>query len=165
MFNDLLYAYFLQHSTFRNVVSYGAFIWSPSPHSQVMFTACELGVFDLLLESGDPLSLDVIAARLGTSTTGMERLLDACVGLKLLSVELTQKGGNKGRRRGITELQSGWGWRVPLEAIWSNPLLKQGHPEQVVWDHGHTASENLQEGRVESVTTVDGLCLCSVPEQ
>ncbi|NWZ23891.1 ASMT methyltransferase, partial [Asarcornis scutulata] len=60
--------------------------------SKVMFTACELGVFDLLLESGDPLSLDVIAARLGTSTTGMERLLDACVGLKLLSVELTQKG-------------------------------------------------------------------------
>ncbi|XP_035169501.1 acetylserotonin O-methyltransferase [Oxyura jamaicensis] len=60
--------------------------------SKVMFTACELGVFDLLLESGDPLSLDVIAARLGTSTTGMERLLDACVGLKLLAVELTQEG-------------------------------------------------------------------------
>ncbi|NXI70777.1 ASMT methyltransferase, partial [Anseranas semipalmata] len=59
--------------------------------SKVMFTACELGVFDLL-ESGEPLSLEVIAARLGTSTTGMERLLDACVGLKLLAVELTQEG-------------------------------------------------------------------------
>ncbi|XP_064930541.1 acetylserotonin O-methyltransferase isoform X2 [Columba livia] len=60
--------------------------------SKVMFTACELGVFDLLLEAGKPLSSDAIAARLGTSTTGMERLLDACVGLKLLTVELTQEG-------------------------------------------------------------------------
>ncbi|NXJ03617.1 ASMT methyltransferase, partial [Odontophorus gujanensis] len=60
--------------------------------SKVMFTACELGVFDLLLESGQPLSLDVIATRLGTSIMGMERLLDACVGLKLLAVELRQEG-------------------------------------------------------------------------
>ncbi|XP_035748751.1 acetylserotonin O-methyltransferase isoform X2 [Egretta garzetta] len=60
--------------------------------SKVMFTACELGVFDLLLESGEPLSSDAIAARLGTSTTGMERLLDACVGLKLLAADLTQEG-------------------------------------------------------------------------
>ncbi|NXP79711.1 ASMT methyltransferase, partial [Ramphastos sulfuratus] len=60
--------------------------------SKVMFTACELGVFDLLLETGEALSSDTIAARLGTSTTGMERLLDACVGLKLLTVELTQEG-------------------------------------------------------------------------
>ncbi|KAM9566672.1 acetylserotonin O-methyltransferase isoform 2-T2 [Guaruba guarouba] len=60
--------------------------------SKVMFTACELGVFDLLLESGKPLPTDAIAACLGTSTTGMERLLDACVGLKLLAVELTQEG-------------------------------------------------------------------------
>ncbi|XP_069731578.1 acetylserotonin O-methyltransferase isoform X2 [Phaenicophaeus curvirostris] len=60
--------------------------------SKVMFTACELGVFDLLLESGEPLTSDAMAARLGTSTMGMERLLDACVGLKLLAVELTQGG-------------------------------------------------------------------------
>ncbi|KFV68959.1 Acetylserotonin O-methyltransferase, partial [Dryobates pubescens] len=60
--------------------------------SKVMFTACELGVFDLLLETGEAMSSDTIAARLGTSSTGMERLLDACVGLKLLAVELTQEG-------------------------------------------------------------------------
>ncbi|NXK88913.1 ASMT methyltransferase, partial [Formicarius rufipectus] len=62
------------------------------PYPQVMFTACELGVFDLLLESGEPLSSDAIAACLGASTTGMERLLDACVGLKLLAVDVTQEG-------------------------------------------------------------------------
>ncbi|XP_037994364.1 acetylserotonin O-methyltransferase isoform X2 [Motacilla alba alba] len=60
--------------------------------SKVMFTACELGVFDLLLESGNPLSSDAIAAGLGASTMGMRRLLDACVGLKLLAVEMTQEG-------------------------------------------------------------------------
>ncbi|XP_051662808.1 acetylserotonin O-methyltransferase isoform X3 [Manacus candei] len=60
--------------------------------SKVMFTACELGVFDLLLESGEPLSSDSIASCLGTSITGMERLLEACVGLKLLAVEVTQEG-------------------------------------------------------------------------
>lgn len=54
-------------------------------------------MFDLLLESGKPLSSDAIAAGLGASTMGMRRLLDACVGLKLLAVEMTQEGGNKGR--------------------------------------------------------------------
>lgn len=67
-----------------------------------MFTACELGVFDLLLESGKPLSSDAIAAHLGANTIGMERLLDACVGLKLLTVEMTQEGGNEGRGMGIS---------------------------------------------------------------
>ncbi|NXD07500.1 ASMT methyltransferase, partial [Nothocercus nigrocapillus] len=60
--------------------------------SKVLFTACELGVFDLLLESGEPLSSDAIAAHLGSSPIGMERLLDVCVGLKLLAVEMTREG-------------------------------------------------------------------------
>uniref|UniRef100_A0A8C8RWF7 Acetylserotonin O-methyltransferase n=1 Tax=Pelusios castaneus TaxID=367368 RepID=A0A8C8RWF7_9SAUR len=58
-----------------------------------MFTACELGVFDLLLESEGPLSSDAIAERLGASTNGMEQLLNACVGLKLLGVEIRSEGG------------------------------------------------------------------------
>ncbi|XP_029459509.1 acetylserotonin O-methyltransferase-like isoform X5 [Rhinatrema bivittatum] len=56
--------------------------------SKTMFTACELGVFDLLLESEVPLSSAVIAQHLGSSADGMERLLSACVGLKLLEVDL-----------------------------------------------------------------------------
>ncbi|XP_078246422.1 acetylserotonin O-methyltransferase-like [Pogona vitticeps] len=55
--------------------------------SKVMFTASELGVFDLLLESGEPLSSGAIAEHLGTSPSGMERLLEACVGLKFLRME------------------------------------------------------------------------------
>ncbi|XP_029459502.1 acetylserotonin O-methyltransferase-like isoform X3 [Rhinatrema bivittatum] len=56
--------------------------------SKTMFTACELGVFDLLLEPEVPLSSAVIAQHLGSSVDGMERLLSACVGLKLLEVDL-----------------------------------------------------------------------------
>lgn len=58
-----------------------------------MFAACELGVFDLLRESKESLSSKVIAERLGTSIHGTERLLDTCVGLKLLSVEVKEEGG------------------------------------------------------------------------
>ncbi|XP_032621370.1 acetylserotonin O-methyltransferase-like [Chelonoidis abingdonii] len=60
--------------------------------SNIMFTACELGVFGLLLASEGSLSSDAIAERLGTSVSGMERLLDACVGLKLLEVEMKSEG-------------------------------------------------------------------------
>ncbi|KAJ1116253.1 hypothetical protein NDU88_004469 [Pleurodeles waltl] len=54
-----------------------------------MFTACELGIFDLLQESGSPLPSATIAERLHASKDGMERLLCACVGLKLLETEMS----------------------------------------------------------------------------
>ncbi|XP_060129406.1 acetylserotonin O-methyltransferase-like isoform X2 [Zootoca vivipara] len=54
---------------------------------KIMFTASDLGVFDLLMESKEPLTSVSIAEGLGTSPFGMERLLDACVGLKFLQVE------------------------------------------------------------------------------
>ncbi|XP_078512181.1 acetylserotonin O-methyltransferase-like [Lissotriton helveticus] len=56
--------------------------------SKAMFTACELGIFDLLQECGGPLSSTAIAERLHASVDGMERLLCACVGLKLLEFEM-----------------------------------------------------------------------------
>nr|XP_060622869.1 acetylserotonin O-methyltransferase-like [Anolis sagrei ordinatus] len=55
--------------------------------SKVMFTAAELGVFDLLSESEEPLTSVAIAERLGTRHIGMQRLLEACVALKLLRIE------------------------------------------------------------------------------
>ncbi|XP_041597928.1 acetylserotonin O-methyltransferase isoform X2 [Vulpes lagopus] len=55
--------------------------------SQVLFAACELGVFDLLAEAPEPLGAAAVAARLGTSSHGTELLLDTCVSLKLLQVE------------------------------------------------------------------------------
>nr|XP_060622864.1 acetylserotonin O-methyltransferase-like [Anolis sagrei ordinatus] len=61
--------------------------------SKVVFTACELGVFDLLLESKELLSSAVIAERLGTSHIGMKRLLETCVGLKLLRMERKDNEG------------------------------------------------------------------------
>ncbi|XP_078512182.1 acetylserotonin O-methyltransferase-like [Lissotriton helveticus] len=56
--------------------------------SKAMFTACELGVFDLLQVSGAPLSSAAIAERLQSNADGMERLLCTCVGLKLLETEM-----------------------------------------------------------------------------
>ncbi|CAH2220517.1 acetylserotonin O-methyltransferase [Pelobates cultripes] len=56
--------------------------------SKTMFTACELGVFDLLHESSERLSTADIASRLEISIDGADRLLSACVGLKLLKVEM-----------------------------------------------------------------------------
>ncbi|XP_047621505.1 acetylserotonin O-methyltransferase [Phacochoerus africanus] len=56
--------------------------------SQVLFAACELGVFDLLAEAPGPLGSAAVAAHLGISCWGTEQLLDACVLLKLLHVEM-----------------------------------------------------------------------------
>ncbi|XP_051245876.1 acetylserotonin O-methyltransferase 2 isoform X1 [Dicentrarchus labrax] len=55
--------------------------------SKVIFSACELGVFDLLLKSQEPLSAQHVAQELSTSVDGMERLLDALVGIEILEVE------------------------------------------------------------------------------
>lgn len=48
-----------------------------------MFAATKLGVFDRLVDG--PRSLDELAGALGCSRDGLERLLDACVGLSLLT--------------------------------------------------------------------------------
>uniref|UniRef100_A0A1A7ZLZ7 Acetylserotonin O-methyltransferase n=1 Tax=Nothobranchius furzeri TaxID=105023 RepID=A0A1A7ZLZ7_NOTFU len=57
--------------------------------SKVIFSASELGVFDLLLRSQEALSAQRVAQELGTSMDGMERLLDALVGIEILEVEVT----------------------------------------------------------------------------
>lgn len=35
----------------------------------------------------------------------------------------------------ITEPQTAWGWKRPLDVTWYNPLLKQGHLQQVAQDY------------------------------
>ncbi|KAM7376372.1 hypothetical protein PAMP_006113 [Pampus punctatissimus] len=64
--------------------------------SKVIFSACELGVFDLLLKSQEPLSAQHVARELGTSVDGIERLLDALVGIEILEVETTDGTGEEG---------------------------------------------------------------------
>ncbi|XP_060542611.1 acetylserotonin O-methyltransferase-like isoform X1 [Pantherophis guttatus] len=55
--------------------------------SKMVFTASQLGVFDLLRESGELMSSATVAERLKTSLTGMQMLLGACVEIKVLKVE------------------------------------------------------------------------------
>jgi acetylserotonin N-methyltransferase len=50
--------------------------------SKAMFAAVSLGVFDAL--ASGPKLLDALASELQTSRDGLERLLDACIGLQLL---------------------------------------------------------------------------------
>ncbi|XP_061735890.1 acetylserotonin O-methyltransferase [Nerophis ophidion] len=52
--------------------------------SKTLFTACELGVFDVLLAAARPLSAEEISRAVGASLDGAERLLAACSGLQLL---------------------------------------------------------------------------------
>lgn len=54
--------------------------------AQVVFSSCELGVFDLLLGAERPLSAEEISQAVGTSVDGTERLLAACAGLQLLNI-------------------------------------------------------------------------------
>lgn len=58
--------------------------------SKVIFSACELGVFDLLLEAQKPLSAEHVARELGASVDGMERLMDVLVGIEILEVETVE---------------------------------------------------------------------------
>ncbi|XP_039607634.1 acetylserotonin O-methyltransferase 2 isoform X2 [Polypterus senegalus] len=56
--------------------------------SKVIFTASQLGVFDLMLQCQKALSAECIAKELHTSQNGLERLLDALVGIDILDVEI-----------------------------------------------------------------------------
>ncbi|XP_036696726.1 acetylserotonin O-methyltransferase isoform X5 [Balaenoptera musculus] len=67
---------------------------------EVLFAACELGVFDLLAEAPEALGSAAVAARLGISSRGTELLLDACVSLKLLQVEVRREKGVWNRPHG-----------------------------------------------------------------
>lgn len=58
--------------------------------SKAIFSACELGVFDLLLQSQKPLSAAELAQKLGTSQDGIERLLDLMVAIEIVDVEVVQ---------------------------------------------------------------------------
>ncbi|XP_028993253.1 acetylserotonin O-methyltransferase [Betta splendens] len=52
--------------------------------SKTVFTACELGVFDVLLGAQRPLSAAEVSQAVGASLDGTQRLLAACTGLELL---------------------------------------------------------------------------------
>lgn len=67
---------------------------------EVLFAACELGVFELLAAAPEPLDSAAVSARLGASPQGTELLLDACVSLKLLQADVS---GGKGKRPGSLE--------------------------------------------------------------
>ena len=74
------------------ILTWFGFILCCSLLVQTLFTACELGVFDLLLGSQCPLSAVEISQTLGASLDGMQRLLAACAGLELLNTHCQDDG-------------------------------------------------------------------------
>lgn len=58
-------------------------------------------MFDLLLKSQEPLSAQHVARELETSEDGMERLLDALVGIEILEVENTKGTGEEEEEEGL----------------------------------------------------------------
>jgi len=52
--------------------------------SQALFTACDLGIFDILHTSSIPLSAQVISQNLSSNPDATTRLLDSLVSLELL---------------------------------------------------------------------------------
>lgn len=69
---------------------------------EVLFAACQLGVFDALAGAPEPLGADAVARRLGTSSRGTELLLDACVSLKLLQVHVRRGKGECPLEAGVS---------------------------------------------------------------
>ncbi|XP_061699426.1 acetylserotonin O-methyltransferase 2 isoform X3 [Syngnathoides biaculeatus] len=59
---------------------------------KVIFSACELGIFDLLTAPPCALTAQQVAVSCNASVGGTERLLDALVGMELLHVETQEDG-------------------------------------------------------------------------
>uniref|UniRef100_A0A2I3LEH7 Acetylserotonin O-methyltransferase n=1 Tax=Papio anubis TaxID=9555 RepID=A0A2I3LEH7_PAPAN len=98
--------------------------------SQVLFAACELGVFDLLAEAPGPLDVAAVAAGMEASAHGTELLLDTCVSLKLLKVET--RAGKAFYQN--TELSSAYLTRVSPTSQ-CNLLKYMGRTSYGCWGH------------------------------
>ncbi|XP_040122348.1 acetylserotonin O-methyltransferase isoform X2 [Oryx dammah] len=107
--------------------------------SQVLFAACELGVFELLAEALEPLDSAAVSSRLGSSPRGTELLLDACVSLKLLQADV--RGGEAVYAN--TELASTYLVRGSPRSQ-RDMLLYSGRTAYVCWRH---LAEAVREGR------------------
>ncbi|XP_019486549.1 PREDICTED: acetylserotonin O-methyltransferase [Hipposideros armiger] len=112
---------------------------APFHSLEVLFAACELGVFDLLAEAPEPLGSAAVAARLGASARGTQLLLDACVSLKLLEAET--RGGQALYEN--TELASTYLARSSPKSQ-HHMLLYLGRTTYLCWGH---LAQAVREGK------------------
>uniref|UniRef100_A0AAA9SY42 Acetylserotonin O-methyltransferase n=1 Tax=Bos taurus TaxID=9913 RepID=A0AAA9SY42_BOVIN len=98
--------------------------------SQVLFAACELGVFELLAEALEPLDSAAVSSHLGSSPQGTELLLNTCVSLKLLQADV--RGGKAVYAN--TELASTYLVRGSPRSQ-RDMLLYAGRTAYVCWRH------------------------------
>ncbi|XP_077893302.1 acetylserotonin O-methyltransferase isoform X1 [Ictidomys tridecemlineatus] len=97
---------------------------------QVLFAACELGLFDLLAEAPGPLDVAAISEGLGASPRGTELLLEACVPLRLLDVDTrggTARYANSELARAYLTSRSPTGQRAMLRYLGSTTYRCWAH--------------------------------------
>lgn len=104
--------------SFNNMKHHYIFPSHVSRCPQVVFSSCELGVYDVLLAAERPLSAEEISEAVGASLDGTQRLLAACAGLQLLNTH--QDDG-----RGRCTHSDYWSSEMPLFCIW--------HPFILIW--------------------------------
>nr|XP_040056274.1 acetylserotonin O-methyltransferase 2 [Gasterosteus aculeatus aculeatus] len=107
--------------------------------SKVIFSACELGVFDLLLRSPEPMSAQHVARELSTSVDGTERLLDALVGMEILEVE-TSDGAAVYSSTDVANLYLARGSSKSLHDM----IAYQSQTVYPLWNH---LADAVREGR------------------
>lgn len=102
--------------------------------SKTMFAAVSLGVFDALLAGEQDCS--TLARKLGASQDGLERLLDACVGLGLLS---KADGRYANLPAASTYLTTSSPWRLTGYISYSNTVMWKlwAHLEDAVREGTH----------------------------
>ena len=102
--------------------------------SKTMFVAVSLGVFDSLVEG--PKTVAALATESGTSVLALERLLNACVGLKLLS---KRDGRYANSPEAATYLAAGSPHRLTGYITYSNEVLWSlwSHLEDAVREGSH----------------------------
>uniref|UniRef100_A0A8C6EPC3 Acetylserotonin O-methyltransferase n=1 Tax=Marmota marmota marmota TaxID=9994 RepID=A0A8C6EPC3_MARMA len=125
---------------------------------QVLFAACELGLFDLLAEAPGPLDVAAISEGLGASPWGTELLLEACVPLRLLDVDTrggTARYANSELARAYLTSRSPTGQRAMLRylGVGADPLSEPDQRRPAP----RSPAERLQFTRgLQEIWSVDG---------
>uniref|UniRef100_A0A8C5YVQ6 Acetylserotonin O-methyltransferase n=1 Tax=Marmota marmota marmota TaxID=9994 RepID=A0A8C5YVQ6_MARMA len=126
---------------------------------QVLFAACELGLFDLLAEAPGPLDVAAISEGLGASPWGTELLLEACVPLRLLDVDTrggTARYANSELARAYLTSRSPTGQRAMLRYLGSVGADPLSEPDQRR-PAPRSPAERLQFTRgLQEIWSVDG---------
>ncbi|XP_077586736.1 acetylserotonin O-methyltransferase 2 [Stigmatopora nigra] len=115
--------------------------------SKAIFTACELGIFDLLAGSASALSAQQVAGALDISADGAERLLDALVGIEIVQVETPAR--DEPALYSATDVASVYLAKGGAKSL-HNMALYQSQTNYPLWDN---LADAVREGKNQNEKT------------